>query len=294
MRVSTLCQRMLRRYQPAITVILTCCFATTPGPTIAAHAESSPPPPTVLSTRDRLDAKQASAGRLLLIAQEILRRSQHDRSSADKPTSLETHEQFLLDVVGLRLRSLRAEITSLEKNLASSNELGSSKTPDIAVDARQATIEKLVDDFEYLKPKHRNDVKMFAWPLAGKILSTPGSALRSGGAKWPGIFIRSKPGSQVHAISAGNVAYAGEMKHLGLLVILDHEDGHLSLYGHNGEILVETNQRIKENQVIAVVDSGVNAENSGLYFEIRRDGKPIDPRQVCSFQPGGVSENDGN
>ena len=124
----------------------------------------------------------------------------------------------------------------------------------------------------------------FPWPISGDIFSTPGTSFRDGGAKWPGILITANDGAEVHSIAAGKVVYAGKLKNLGLLVIIDHEDGYLSLYGRNSRILVSQGNRIEKHQPIATIANADNDKLAGLYFEIRRDGISIDPRIVCSSE----------
>lgn len=126
------------------------------------------------------------------------------------------------------------------------------------------------------------DLGKFPWPISGNIFSTPGSALRQGGAKWQGLLIKAEPGAEVQSIAEGKVVYAGEMKNLGLLVMIDHEDGHISLYGRNSKIFVSQGQRVKKHQKISAVDATLTNSDIGLYFEIRRNGQPIDPRLICS------------
>jgi len=119
------------------------------------------------------------------------------------------------------------------------------------------------------------------WPTIGRIAKAPGSAMRDGGAKWSGVIIESKPGSDVMAVSGGRVAFADWFRNLGLLVIIDHGDGYMSLYGHNSELYASAGDTVEEGDVVAAVGDTGGRISSGLYFEIRENGTPRDPRMWC-------------
>ena len=232
------------------------------------------------SIHQQLQNKRTHIQQLLLIAREITRRKKLRTSKTAKHDSAYTHDQYLLDVLRERVRTLALEINQLEQTSSAD------KTKQPAYSTQQPSLEqrnlgRLVEELDTRTLHPSSEIKTFAWPVEGEILSSPGDSLRRGGARWPGIFIKSKPGAQVRAIASGRVVYAGEMRHLGLLVVLDHQDGHLSMYGRNNEIFVKTDQIIDESELIGTIADGSDAGNSEFYFEIRRDGTPIDPRQVC-------------
>lgn len=116
-----------------------------------------------------------------------------------------------------------------------------------------------------------------AWPVQGHISASFGDE-RAGGLSWDGMVIATQRDSPVRAVSAGRVAYADWLPGMGLLVILDHGDGYLSLYGHNDRLYKAVGSSVNAGDVIAAAgDTGGRAEPE-LYFEIRHGGKPIDPR----------------
>jgi len=120
-----------------------------------------------------------------------------------------------------------------------------------------------------------------SWPTDGPIAKAPGSAMRDGGAKWSGVIIDSSPGSKVTAIADGRVAFADWFRNLGLLLIIDHGDGYMSLYGHNQEIFKHSGDSVNAGEVVATVGDTGGRSTTGLYFEIRRHGTPDDPRLWC-------------
>ena len=116
-----------------------------------------------------------------------------------------------------------------------------------------------------------------AWPATGKLVARFGE-LRAGSVRWTGVLVGAERGAAVRAVAAGRVAFADWLPGLGQLVIIDHGSGWLSLYGHNDELLKATGATVAAGETVATVgDSGGRAKPE-LYFEIRSDGKPIDPR----------------
>ena len=101
----------------------------------------------------------------------------------------------------------------------------------------------------------------------------------SGGGSWKGVFIRSDRGEEARAVADGVVVFADWLRGFGNLVIVDHGDNYLTVYGNNEALFKSTGERVLGGEVIASVgDSGGNPE-SGLYFEIRHQGRPLDPMQ---------------
>jgi septal ring factor EnvC (AmiA/AmiB activator) len=116
-----------------------------------------------------------------------------------------------------------------------------------------------------------------AWPVAGKVVASFGQT-RAGGLKWDGVLLAGAQGTPVRAIYHGRVVYADWLSGLGLLTIIDHGDGYLSLYGHNERLFKEVGERVMAGDTIATVGDSGGRPSPGLYFEIRKAGHPIDPR----------------
>jgi murein hydrolase activator len=150
---------------------------------------------------------------------------------------------------------------------------------------QKAGLEKLLHELERAVPSFpANGQDAFArlrgklaWPVAGRILAHFGDT-RAGGIKWDGLRISAERGAPVHAVSDGRVIYADWLAGLGLLAIVDHGNGYLSLYGHNERLFKAAGDHVAAGDAIAAAgDSGGQADPE-LYFEIRKAGKPIDPR----------------
>ena len=116
-----------------------------------------------------------------------------------------------------------------------------------------------------------------AWPVAGKLVASFGQT-RAGGVKWDGVLVTGAQGTPVHAIYHGRVVYADWLSGLGLLTIIDHGDGYLSLYGHNERLYKEVGERVTAGDTIATLGDTGGRANPALYFEIRKGGRPIDPK----------------
>jgi septal ring factor EnvC (AmiA/AmiB activator) len=114
------------------------------------------------------------------------------------------------------------------------------------------------------------------WPVAGQLTARFGDN-RASGVKWEGVVIATERDAPVRAVAAGRVVYADWLPGLGLLVIVDHGEGYLSLYGHNDRLLKAAGEPVASGEPIAAAgDTGGRAAPE-LYFEIRRGGKPVDP-----------------
>ncbi|MCR4510903.1 murein hydrolase activator EnvC [Pseudomonas sp. 32.2.56] len=123
------------------------------------------------------------------------------------------------------------------------------------------------------------------WPVNGRLVARYGTP-RGGDArtKWDGVLIGAAAGSQVHAVHGGRVVFADWLRGAGLLVILDHGNGYLSLYGHNQSLLKDAGDVVKAGEAIATVGTSGGQDTPALYFAIRQQGRPIDPAQWCRAQ----------
>jgi septal ring factor EnvC (AmiA/AmiB activator) len=99
--------------------------------------------------------------------------------------------------------------------------------------------------------------------------------------RWQGVTIPAREGTSVKAIHHGRVVYADWLRGSGLLVIIDHGDGYMSLYAHNQSLLREVGEWVSAGTPISTVGNSGGQEQSALYFEIRHQGKPTNPSQWC-------------
>lgn len=123
------------------------------------------------------------------------------------------------------------------------------------------------------------------WPVNGRLVARYGTQ-RGDDARttWDGVLIGAAAGSQVRAVSGGRVVFADWLRGSGLLVILDHGNGYLSLYGHNQSLLKDAGDIVKAGEPIATVGTSGGQDTPALYFAIRQQGRPSDPAQWCRAQ----------
>lgn len=123
------------------------------------------------------------------------------------------------------------------------------------------------------------------WPVAGLPDNRFGSPRKSGLLKWDGVNIIVPAGEPVRAVSDGRIIFSDWFHNLGLLVILDHGEGYMSLYGHNEQLESRKGKRVQAGEVISYVGDSGGRDETGLYFEIRHNGIPLDPARWCREMP---------
>jgi septal ring factor EnvC (AmiA/AmiB activator) len=120
------------------------------------------------------------------------------------------------------------------------------------------------------------------WPTAGEFRIGFGGMRSQGGLKWNGVVINADYGTPVRAVANGRVVFADWLQGYGFITIIDHNDGFMSLYGFAQELYKDVGDWIEASEVIASVGDSGGQSRSGLYFEIRKQGKPVNPSQWCS------------
>jgi murein hydrolase activator len=118
-------------------------------------------------------------------------------------------------------------------------------------------------------------------PVEGRISHRYGNQRNQGKLSWHGIFIDAAEGESVHAVHYGRVVFSDWLRGFGLLIIISHGEGYMSLYGHNQALFRETGDWISASEVIAAVGDSGGQDKTGLYFEIRIDGEPKNPQNWC-------------
>jgi septal ring factor EnvC (AmiA/AmiB activator) len=170
------------------------------------------------------------------------------------------------------LASLKAESKSRERSLA-------------RLKRQKAGLEKLLRDLRRAiesSPIDSNDAfarlrGKLSWPVEGRIAARFGES-RAGGVKWDGVLLATERGANVRAISDGRMIYADWLPGLGLLAIVDHGEGYLSLYGHNDRLYKNVGERVSAGEAIAAAGDSGGRPRPEVYFEIRKAGRPVDPK----------------
>jgi len=131
--------------------------------------------------------------------------------------------------------------------------------------------------------KHRGRL---TWPVAGRLLHDFGQPRASGRLKWNGVVLAAPRGREVRSVYHGRVVFADWLAGLGLLVIVNHGENYMTLYGYNETILKNTGDWVAPGDVIATVGESGGQAQSSLYFELRRGTQPVNPGQWITRRPG--------
>jgi septal ring factor EnvC (AmiA/AmiB activator) len=201
-------------------------------------------------------------------------RIRHEDESARLRQQKGAREQLLAEVTrelasrGGELKRLRNDEQQLQELVASLQEV----LADIPAPASERR------PFKAMKGK-------LSWPARGELARSYGSRRGNTGLKWQGVLIAAPEGGKVRAISQGRVAFADWMRGFGLLLIIDHGDGYMSLYGQNQALYKEVGEWVDTGEVVATLGASGGQTESGLYFELRHKGRPINPLSWCAGKP---------
>lgn len=189
-----------------------------------------------------------------------------------------------------RQKKLERAFASREKALSSLNDsLGEKRQQLERLRADEARLEKLLADMASSlsdipsQPGGQPFAKLtgkLPWPVEGKRRVDFGAS-REGALRWNGVLLDADTGDAVRAIHGGRVVYSDWLRGYGLLTILDHGDGYLSLYGYNQSLLRDVGEWVSTGDAIALAGNSGGHEQTGVYFEIRRKGKPVNPERWC-------------
>jgi murein hydrolase activator len=116
-----------------------------------------------------------------------------------------------------------------------------------------------------------------ALPVAGEIANRFGQPRAEGGIEWRGITIQARAGQEVRSVAPGRVVFADWLRGFGNLLIVDHGDGYMSLYGNNESLLRRVGDGVRGGDPVATVGATGGSSQPGLYFELRHQGRPFDP-----------------
>ena len=120
-------------------------------------------------------------------------------------------------------------------------------------------------------------------PVRGEVTNRFGASREDSGISWKGLFIKASEGAEVKSVASGQVVFADWLRGFGNLIIVDHGDGYMSLYGNNQAVLRQVGDRVKTGDVLASVGNSGGNETNGLYYELRRQSRPFDPLSWSSL-----------
>ena len=182
-----------------------------------------------------------------------------------------------------QIRSQRREIKSLQRDEARLSRLVEELAKVISPSRPGRRNEKL--------PESGRDAGVFAalkgklrLPTRGELINRFGTPRSDSGVTWKGLFIRSASGEEVRAVAAGRVVFAEWMRGFGNLMIIDHDQSYLTIYGNNEALLKQVGDTVRTGDTVATVGNSGGNPDSGLYFEIRHQGKAFDPLRWVSLK----------
>jgi len=201
-------------------------------------------------------------------------RTQLDKQR-DALSSAHKERQTTLNKVNSQIKNKQQELTQLSEDRRKLQVLLSRVTRKIASTSAinspgYVPLPKGGEKFSARKGK-------LPWPTQGKMIHRFGSPRIAGQLNWNGAYIAAESGNKVIAVHHGRVVFADYFGGHGLLMIVDHGEGFLSLYAHNQRLLKKAGDPVIAGDSIAIIGNSGGQSNTGVYFEIRRDGKPIDP-----------------
>jgi septal ring factor EnvC (AmiA/AmiB activator) len=121
--------------------------------------------------------------------------------------------------------------------------------------------------------------------VAGRLAAGFGERREVGDLRWRGAFITAPANRDVHAVAHGRVAFADWLRGFGLLIIIDHGDDYMTLYGHNQSLYKAVGDTVAPGDVIASVGDTGGMDRNGVYFELRHKGEPQNPQNWCAGAP---------
>ena len=182
-----------------------------------------------------------------------------------------------------QIRSQRREIKSLRRDEARLSRLVEELGKVISPGASGLRNERLPESggggqaFASLKGRLR-------LPTRGELINRFGSPRNDSGLSWKGLFIRGASGQEVRAVAVGRVVFAEWMRGFGNLMIVDHGQSYLTIYGNNEALLKQVGDTVATGDAVATVGNSGGNPDSGLYFEIRYQGKAFDPLRWVSLK----------
>ena len=232
---------------------------------------------------EQMDRIEASLRELRRIEQEIAREERRLQQLQAK----NTNERKQLEAAKRGREEIIAQLSRQLKDQG--NELKVLKDDESQLTSLISNIQQALSDLPLDPSAHdpfRSRKGKLPWPASGRLVASFGSQRDVGKLTWDGVMISAPEGREVRAIHHGRVAFADWLRGFGLLLIIDHGDGFMSLYGHNQSLFKETGEWVEPGEVVAQVGSSGGRTRSGIYFGIRHNGKPQDPKSWCKRTQG--------
>lgn len=231
-------------------------------------------------TRARLDAMEDLAGSI----DQLERTRQQLDQELDSQRELLSRQREQLDALEQAYAQRSEAVATLDRRIEDDRE----RLSELEHNAAELTelLEELAGALADVPPEL--DVTAFRElrgqlpvPVEGDVLKRFGEH-RGGEMEWNGWLIGADRGAEVRAIAHGRIAYADWLRGYGLLLIIDHGDGFMSLYAHNESLFRDVGDWVSPGEIVAEVGNTGGADEIGMYFELRREGRPINPAEWVS------------
>lgn len=248
---------------------------------LLSHAKTE----VVEDLRDALAQKQKLADAVRDKTDKLAANEKQQQAERQTLLAQQKQRQTVLAGIADKVKNQRRQIATLKQNEQRLSKLIDGLTRLVAK-ARRPTARPATPGAPGLRNEREPDAGLsgafaalrgrLSLPVRGEVANRFG-APRAEGTSWKGLFIRAAEGSEVKSIAAGQVVFADWLRGFGNLIIVDHGDGYLTIYGNNESLFRQTGDNVKSGEAIASVgNSGGNPE-SGLYFELRHQGQVLDP-----------------
>ncbi|MDJ0699438.1 MAG: peptidoglycan DD-metalloendopeptidase family protein [Woeseiaceae bacterium] len=211
------------------------------------------------------------------IAAEAARLERLAREKYDELSELDAAQQRRRELLASLRQRIASEGQEVERLAAQEKDLS----------RLIAELTSILSDYPISSEQPFSDHKgRLTWPVAGTLLHDFGQPRGGSAIKWNGVVLGAPRGREVRSVYHGRVVFADWLAGMGLLVIVDHGDGYMTLYGYNETILKNAGDWVAPGDVLATVGDSGGRPETGLYFEVRQETRPVNPRQWFTRRPG--------
>jgi septal ring factor EnvC (AmiA/AmiB activator) len=221
----------------------------------------------------RIDGIRDKLEHLALVREKIA-------TETERLRSLEGQQEQQVDALRLAQQKRSKAVSNINAQIKTrSSELKRLESQSRALEKLIADLRRALEDVPVAKQAPFEGLRgKLPWPVQqGKVLARFGQPRAGGSMRWQGMLIGTERGARVRAPFAGRVVYADWLPGMGLMVVLDHGKGYMSLYGHNDELFRKVGDSIDAGEVIGSVGDSGGSKQPALYFEVRRGKQPVDP-----------------
>lgn len=227
----------------------------------------------------RIQAVTARAERLALLAADAEREAARLVELAKQQEATRTRLEVAKRERAAVLASLERTIATGEENMASLRHDAENLRLLVEHLRQRAQIRAELDVQQETFAQRRGHL---AWPLLeGRVKAPFGSPKEGSGLVWDGVLLAAREGEEVRAVHNGRVVYADWLRGFGMLLVIDHGDGYMTLYGHNEAVLKDVGEWVSANEVVALSGNSGGRGDAMLYFAIRHNGEALNPAAWC-------------